>query len=323
MFNKYLSCNKIDCTIKDENNLSSEENLSDYDDIKYKIYYCGEIGTEYNNKNRLILETNFNVDDRYQILKCIGKGAFSDVYKSKDYKNNSIVALKVVRNEKRFHRCAYNENKLYEKLQEKSICINIINLQRFFKFNNDLFFIFEIHGISLYDYYRDYENKIYMKDFSRQILNGLVYLHNFNIIHADLKPENILIKDNILKIIDLGSSFDEKQNIYEDYIQSRWYRSPEVLFNKVITKKIDIWSYGCIVYELYHRKPLFKGKDSEDMRNKIHNLIYSLNYNNFLFVENNFLLDSIINLCLKFNSNERLSSEKLIKNIYFKPEIYI
>ena len=325
MFNKYSWYNKFNFNSNNENTeeltSENEDYISDIGDIDFKNYYNGIISTEYTHKNRLILNPNCGIDNRYQILNNLGKGAFSDVYKCKDHKNNSIIALKVVRNEHRFHRCAYEENELYEKIQKNSICINIINLQRFFKFNSDLFFVFDIHGISLYDYYKDTENKIYMKYFSKQILEGLVYLHNFNIIHGDLKPENILIKDNVLKIIDLGSSFEERKNKYNNYIQSRWYRSPEVLFNHRITRKIDVWSYGCIIYELYHRNPLFQGKNSADMRKKIHILIDKLNNYNYLFVENHFNLNLFIKFCLKFNYKERLNSWELIKNNYFKPEI--
>ena len=331
MFNKYSWYNKFNIDNK-KNNLtldikenssetSNSSDISDYDDIYFKKYYSGIIGTKYTHKNRLILNSDFNIDNRYQILNNLGKGAFSDVYKCKDHKNNNIVAIKVIRNERRFHRCAYDENKLYEKIQKNSNCVNVINLQRFFTFNNDLFFVFEIHGISLYNYYQDSDNIINMKDFSKQILEGLVYLHNFNIIHGDLKPENILIKDNILKIIDLGSSFEEKENKYNNYVQSRWYRSPEVLFNYPITRKIDVWSYGCIIYELYHRVPLFRGKNSEDMKEKINILVDKLNNCNYFFVENNFNLNLFINLCLKFNYEDRLNANELIKNRYFKPSI--
>ena len=319
MFNKYLLC-KSNCN--DMNDSSSSE-ISEYDNINFESYYDGIIGNEYTSKNRLILDRTYNIDNRYEIINNLGNGAFSDVYKCKDHKNNSFVAIKVIRNEPRFHKCALKEYNLYEKIQNNSFCINIINLQRYFNFNNDIFFVFDLHGISLYEYYKNLKNDIYMKDFSKQILDGLVYLHNLNIIHADLKPENILIENNILKIIDLGSSFEEKENKYYDYIQSRWYRSPEVLFNRKITKKIDMWSYGCILFELYHRRPLFRGKNSENMKEKIYDLMKKVETENYILIEKNYNLDRFIKLCLKFYYKDRISSEELVKNIYFKPEIYL
>ena len=66
-------------------------------------------------------------------------------------------------------------------------------------------------------------------------------------------------QNNYSTIIDLGSSFyeNDKNNFFSSYIQSRWYRSPETVDKTTITKKIDIWSFGCIIYEIYYSKPLF------------------------------------------------------------------
>jgi serine/threonine protein kinase len=85
------------------------------------------------------------------------------------------------------------------------------------------------------------------------MLTALAKLHELHIIHCDLKPENILIKsysNKIIKIIDVGSSIffhDEPQF----YVQTRSYRAPEVILGCPYTEKIDIWSIGCIVAELF------------------------------------------------------------------------
>jgi serine/threonine protein kinase len=81
------------------------------------------------------------------------------------------------------------------------------------------------------------------------------------IIHCDLKPENILIFPNNasqVKVIDFGSSCLESERIYF-YIQSRFYRAPEVIFDLGYNYEIDMWSLGCILYELYKGEPLFPG----------------------------------------------------------------
>jgi serine/threonine protein kinase len=88
---------------------------------------------------------------------------------------------------------------------------------------------------------------------ARQCLQALVYLHHLNIVHCDLKPENILLKSYSrceIKVIDLGSSCFMSDNL-NMYIQSRSYRSPEVILGLPYDKKIDIWSLGCILAELY------------------------------------------------------------------------
>jgi dual specificity tyrosine-phosphorylation-regulated kinase 2/3/4 len=84
---------------------------------------------------------------------------------------------------------------------------------------------------------------------SIQILQGLLFLKRQNIIHCDLKPENILLKQENksgIKIIDLGSGCFEDEQIYT-YIQSRFYRAPEIILGITYTSAIDIWSMGCIL----------------------------------------------------------------------------
>ncbi|KAG1440389.1 hypothetical protein G6F56_011945 [Rhizopus delemar] len=85
-------------------------------------------------------------------------------------------------------------------------------------------------------------------------------------IHCDLKPENILLKypkKSTIKVIDFGSSCAEDQRLYT-YIQSRFYRAPEIILQLEYTKAIDMWSVGCIIAELYMGLPLFPGKDEQD-----------------------------------------------------------
>lgn len=87
----------------------------------------------------------------------------------------------------------------------------------------------------------------------RQCLEALEYLHELGIIHCDLKPENILIKSYSrceIKVIDLGSSCFQNDNL-SLYVQSRSYRAPEVILGLPYDQKIDLWSLGCILAELY------------------------------------------------------------------------
>ena len=79
-----------------------------------------------------------------------------------------------------------------------------------------------------------------------------------------MKPENIMLKEptkSTIKVIDLGSSCFEDQRIYT-YIQSRFYRAPEIMLGIPYTQAIDMWSFGCILVELVTGYPLFPG-DSE------------------------------------------------------------
>ena len=105
-----------------------------------------------------------------------------------------------------------------------------------------------------------------MQHYAVQILKGLVFLEKHKIIHCDLKPENILCADAIcrnLKIVDFGSGCFRDEQIYT-YVQSRFYRSPEVILRIKYTEKVDIWSLGCIMAELYTGEPLFPGNNEQE-----------------------------------------------------------
>jgi dual specificity tyrosine-phosphorylation-regulated kinase 2/3/4 len=94
----------------------------------------------------------------------------------------------------------------------------------------------------------------------------LKYLREFQIIHCDLKPENILLKEankSGIKIIDFGSSTFLDERVYT-YIQSRFYRAPEIMLGIPYTCAIDMWSFGCIMAELYIGYPIFPGESEND-----------------------------------------------------------
>ena len=92
---------------------------------------------------------------------------------------------------------------------------------------------------------------------------ALKYLRENDVIHCDLKPENILLKDPTksgIKIIDFGSSCFQDERVYT-YIQSRFYRAPEIILGIPYTCSIDMWSFGCIMAEFCIGFPLFPGED--------------------------------------------------------------
>jgi serine/threonine protein kinase len=112
----------------------------------------------------------------------------------------------------------------------------------------------------------------HIRHICKQILDGLEYIHAMNIIHADIKPSNILIncRNCLIKIADFGISVSVNDYIYNKempiHIATRWYRAPEIIKCEKYSYNIDIWSFGCVCYELVERIPLFKdGKKCGDL----------------------------------------------------------
>ncbi|KAF7642659.1 hypothetical protein LDENG_00253480, partial [Lucifuga dentata] len=209
---------------------------------------------------------------RYEVLKVIGKGSFGQVVKAFDHKTQAHVALKMVRNEKRFHRQAAEEIRILEHLrkQDKDSTMNVIHMLEHFTFRNHICMTFELLSMNLYELIK--KNKFQgfslplVRKFAHSILQCLDSLHKNRIIHCDLKPENILLKQqgrSGIKVIDFGSSCYEHQRVYT-YIQSRFYRAPEVILGSRYGMPIDMWSLGCILAELLTGYPLLPGEDEAD-----------------------------------------------------------
>ena len=101
-----------------------------------------------------------------------------------------------------------------------------------------------------------------IKNYMKQILQGMEFVHKNKITHRDLKPENILKTDGgIIKICDFGSAKQLHEKLNTPYIVSRYYRAPElILACSDYTDKIDVWAIGCIFAEFMTLRPLFPGK---------------------------------------------------------------
>ena len=90
-----------------------------------------------------------------------------------------------------------------------------------------------------------------VKRLVKETLDGLQHMHDLNIVHRDLKPENILLKDESVRICDLGSSkvIDNEGYMNTPYVVSRYYRSPElILGSSRYGPPIDIWGKNFFTY---------------------------------------------------------------------------
>ncbi|XP_067665923.1 dual specificity tyrosine-phosphorylation-regulated kinase 4-like isoform X2 [Haliotis asinina] len=206
---------------------------------------------------------------RYEIMEVIGKGSFGQVVLVFDHKIRKEFAVKIIRNKKRFHHQALVEVKILDALRrkDKDNQYNIIHMLEYFYFRNHLCITFELMGMNLYELIKKNNFQGFsialIRRFAFSLLQCLKVLQRERIIHCDLKPENILLRQrgqSSIKVIDFGSSCYEHQRVYT-YIQSRFYRSPEVILGLPYSMPIDMWSFGCILAELYTGYPLFPGEN--------------------------------------------------------------
>ncbi|RZF33801.1 hypothetical protein LSTR_LSTR013689 [Laodelphax striatellus] len=220
------------------------------------------------------MQTNFQA--KYRVLNKIGEGTFSEVLKCQNRESGQLVAAKRLR--KSFNSVSeardLPEIVAMKKVSDHPNILHLIETHYEHELSR-VTLIFELMDMSIYDMMKTHRRNIpevKVKNYLYQILKGINHLHVNGLFHRDIKPENILIKGDLIKIADLGSvcgSFRHRP--FTEYISTRWYRSPECLLTcGYYDSKMDIWSVGCVFFELLTLKPLFPGSNELDQISRIH-----------------------------------------------------
>jgi len=180
--------------------------------------------------------------------------------------------LKVIKNNKDYYDQSLDEIKLLHYIN--SHCNpdekNILKMRDFFYYKEHLVIVTELLCDNLYAfgrYINDSKGQLApyftlprLKRISYQVMIALDYIHSLGLIHCDIKPENIVIKSYSrcqVKLIDFGATCFVTDKL-TTYIQSRSYRAPEVVLGGLYDHRIDVWSYGAVLAELYTGYVLFQ-----------------------------------------------------------------
>lgn len=222
------------------------------------------------------------LNQRYIVESSIGKGSFGRVVKCFDRLSTQWVAIKIIKSKSAFHRQAQVEIDVLSTLAPNNDIAdkyNIVYMIDQFIHQNHQCIVFELLSLNLYELLRNTRfNGVSLKlvaKFAHQLLQTLWYLNsniystpankhhhtNKSVLHCDLKPENILLRHmnkSTIKVIDFGSACYNDSKSFT-YIQSRFYRAPEILLGLPYSNSIDMFSLGCILMELHTGRPLFDG----------------------------------------------------------------
>lgn len=201
----------------------------------------------------------------------VGEGTYGSVFVGADKITGEIVALKRINTEEEengFPITAIREVKILKALNHS----NIVQLKEIVTSKDqgdipkNVFMVFEYLEYDLTGIIESPEIKIsqdHIKSWSKQLLSGVHYMHVNKIIHRDLKSSNLLInKRGELKIADWGlaRSWNKEMKRLTNRVITLWYRPPELLLGcNQYTTKIDMWSVGCIIAEMFRRGGLLKG----------------------------------------------------------------
>lgn len=217
----------------------------------------------------------------FEEIEQIGEGTYGQVWMGRDKRSGEIVALKKVRMDQEkegFPVTAIRELKMLRSLQHE----NIVNLKEIVTGKNqnrhvshrnkhEIYMVFEYvdHDLTgLMDTPAVQFTEAQVKTYAKQLLSGLWYCHEREVLHRDIKGSNLLIdnKGN-LKIADFGlaRTFNDNSSRYTNRVITLWYRSPELLLGtEEYGPEVDIWSVGCLLAELLSKRPLFPGKDETE-----------------------------------------------------------
>jgi len=225
---------------------------------------------------------NHSIMNKYRLELTIGEGAFGKVVSAKDLNRNRHYAIKIVKNVKKYRKSARYEILILKKIsnsdQSNKYCIELKN---HFVYFGHACLVFRKYGISVYEFMKlnsffPFPTK-HAINISYQLCAGIKFLHGLNIIHTDLKPENMVFVDDAftvcnspesrvnekilhssdIKIIDFGNGIFEDDD-HSTTICTRHYRPPEVILELGYNRKVDVWSAGCIMFEVYTGVTMFK-----------------------------------------------------------------
>eukprot|EP00056_Hartaetosiga_gracilis_P021997 m.27610 g.27610 ORF g.27610 m.27610 type:complete len:445 (-) comp9381_c0_seq1:395-1729(-) len=218
-------------------------------------------------------------EDSYDLHRKAGEGTFSEVIKGERLSDGLKVAIKRMKGK-------FSGPEQVDKLREVQALRRLKNHNNIIEmveiiFNPDLRtldLVFELMDMNIYERIKGRKNmlpKELVQNYMYQMCKGLDHMHRNGIFHRDIKPENILIRDEHLKIADLGSCRGvHSKPPFTEYISTRWYRAPECLLtNGFYGYKMDMWSIGCVMFEIISLYPLFPGSNELDQINRIHDIM--------------------------------------------------
>jgi dual specificity tyrosine-phosphorylation-regulated kinase 2/3/4 len=209
---------------------------------------------------------------RYEIQSVLGRGVFGQVLGCLDHKTKTQVAVKVLVNRADLVPQGEAEMRIVSELNERDPACRscIVRLHNHFTFRNHICGVFELLGQNLYNFLSKRALQpvpmARLRPIARQILRAIAFTHAHGYVHCDVKPENIVLEpgsDNRVRLIDFGSGCTDGQSHFS-YIQSRFYRAPEVILHLQYGAPVDMWSFGCVVAELTAGRPLFPGASEGD-----------------------------------------------------------
>ncbi|XP_045725331.1 serine/threonine-protein kinase Nek5 isoform X1 [Mirounga angustirostris] len=259
--------------------------------------------------------------DNYDLIKAIGEGAFGKAFLAKGKSDSKHCVIKEID----FAKMPIQEKEASEKeviLLAKMKHPNIVTFFSSFQENNRLFIVMEYcDGGDLMRRIHRQRGVLFSEDqilsWFVQISLGLKYIHDRKILHRDIKAQNIFLSKNgmVAKLGDFGIArvLNNSMELARTCVGTPYYLSPEICQNKPYNNKTDIWSLGCVLYELCTLKHPFEG-------NNIHQLVLRICQAHFAPISPRFSRDlqALISQLFEVSPRDRPSINSILKRPFLE-----
>ncbi|GME71167.1 unnamed protein product [[Candida] boidinii] len=273
----------------------------------------------------------------YTTIEQLGKGTFGVVMKAKQNKTDKLVAIKklIIHDTKNgFPVTAFREITIMKKFKHLN---NLQLLDLIFEPSSDttkpgiFYTVTPYISSDLNGLLNNPNVKLavpHIKCIMSQVLEGINYVHQQNYLHRDIKTANILLDYfGVVKIADFGLAriYHGRPPIsaemgpgggkyeYTGLVVTRWYRPPELLLGeRKYTTSVDMWGIGCVLGEMYKKRPILEGSSDLDQANIIFKLVGSPNEETMPGYRN--LNGNGVNLTVKYDGNIDTEFSKLGRN---------
>uniref|UniRef100_A0A2K6G2Z2 non-specific serine/threonine protein kinase n=1 Tax=Propithecus coquereli TaxID=379532 RepID=A0A2K6G2Z2_PROCO len=259
--------------------------------------------------------------DNYDVIKAIGEGAFGKAYLAKEKSDSKLCVIKEIN---------FAKMPIQEKEASKKEVIllatmkhpNIVTFFSSFQENSRLFIVMEYcDGGDLMKRINRQRGVLFSEDqilsWFVQISLGLKHIHDRKILHRDIKAQNIFLSKNgiVAKLGDFGIArvLNNSMELARTCVGTPYYLSPEICQNKPYNNKTDIWSLGCVLYELCTLKHPFEG-------NSLHQLVLKICQAHFAPISPRFSRDlrSLIPQLFKVSPRDRPSINSILKRPFLE-----
>jgi serine/threonine protein kinase len=229
--------------------------------------------------------------NRYSLYDKIGEGVFAHVMCAWDTWMQKYVALKIFRRDPCIQAQGFREQSILHYLHRCQAqyngddIIRIVPAYDLFRSMDRLCIAFPMYNVDVRNFLQSEQGRkgfclSMLRTCAQHILRSLKFLRNpaVDIVHGDLKPENIMLTMTPTAglechIIDFGNSYDRKSAHSWLEMQTLWYRAPECLLGLPWDQAIDVWSLGCILYEMHTGLPLFRSNTEQELAVRIEALL--------------------------------------------------